>query len=126
NDIGTADATAAACEELASDLVFGYEQIIRRSHAAGLLVYGATLTPLAGNDPYDDADGHRRGARHQVNQWIRGSGRFDAVLDFDQAVRDPRDPERLAEAFDAGDHLHLNPAGYAALANAVPADLFRG
>jgi lysophospholipase L1-like esterase len=126
NDIGTADATAAACKELVSDLIFGYEQIITRARAAGLLVYGATLTPLAGNDPYDDAGGHRRGAREQVNTWIRGSGRFDAVLDFDHAVRDPRDPERLAEAFDTGDHLHLNPAGYAALADAVPADLFRG
>jgi lysophospholipase L1-like esterase len=126
NDIGTADATGAACKELVSDLIFGYEQIITRAHAAGLLVYGATLTPLAGNDSYDDAGGHRRGARQQVNHWIRGSGRLDAVLDFDQAVRDPRDPERLAEAFDTGDHLHLNPAGYAALADAVPADLFGG
>jgi lysophospholipase L1-like esterase len=125
NDIGTADATAAACKELVSDLIFGYEQIITRARAAGLLVYGATLTPLAGNDPYDDAAGHRRGAREQVNAWIRTSGQFDAVLDFDQAVRDPRDPERLAEAFDTGDHLHLNPAGYAALAATVPAGLFQ-
>jgi lysophospholipase L1-like esterase len=59
-----------------------------------------------------------------VNAWIRDSGRFDAVIDFDAAARDPRDPRRLRPAFDCGDHLHLNPAGYRALADAVPLDLF--
>jgi lysophospholipase L1-like esterase len=125
NDIGTAEATAAACKELVSELIVGYEQIITRARTAGLLVYGATLTPFAGNDPYDDPDGHRRAAREQVNHWIRTSGRLDAVLDFDRAVRDPRNPDRLAVAFDTGDHLHLNPAGYAALADAVRVRLFQ-
>lgn len=60
-----------------------------------------------------------------MNEWIRTSGRFDAVVDFDQAVRDPENPRRLSPAYDVGDHLHLNPTGYQTLADAVPADLFK-
>jgi lysophospholipase L1-like esterase len=125
NDIGTRDATDAACEQVASDLVFAYEQIVTRAHAAGLLIYGATLTPFGGSEPYDDPGRHRQTAREWVNDWIRSSGRFDAVVDFDQAVRDPRCPRQLDLAFDVGDHLHLNPAGYAALARALPIGLFQ-
>jgi lysophospholipase L1-like esterase len=88
-------------------------------------VYGATLTPFGGNEGYDDPAGLREGARQRVNAWIRRSGRFDAVVDFDVAARDPAQPRRLAPAYDVGDHLHLNPAGYRALADAVPAALFR-
>jgi lysophospholipase L1-like esterase len=125
NDIGTRDATGTACEQAVPDLVFAYEQIVTRAHAAGLLVYGATLTPFGGSEPYDDPGGHRQAARERVNDWIRSSGRFDAVIDFDQAARDPRYPRQLNPAFDTGDHLHLNPAGYAALARALPIGLFR-
>lgn len=60
-----------------------------------------------------------------VNEWIRTGRRFDAVIDFDHAVRDPADPRRLLAAYDVGDHLHLNPAGYQALADSVPFGLFR-
>jgi lysophospholipase L1-like esterase len=60
-----------------------------------------------------------------VNRWIRTSARFDAVLDFDKAVRDPQDPSKLRAEYDVGDHLHLNPTGYRALADAVPAALLR-
>jgi lysophospholipase L1-like esterase len=59
-----------------------------------------------------------------VNEWIRSSRQFDALLDFDRAVRDPQDPARILPAYDVGDHLHLNPAGYGALAAAVPSRLF--
>jgi lysophospholipase L1-like esterase len=59
-----------------------------------------------------------------VNAWIRGGGAFAGVIDFDEAVRDPADPRRLAAAHDTGDHLHLTPTGYAALAAAVPPGLF--
>jgi lysophospholipase L1-like esterase len=76
-----------------------------------------------GNADYDDPDGVREATRRAVNDWIRAGGGFDATLDFDWAVRDPADPGRLRPA--VGDHLHLNPAGYAALADAVPASLFR-
>ncbi|GIH49769.1 Lysophospholipase L1 [Microbispora rosea] len=125
NDIGTAEASPAAQKQVADDLIFAYDQIVTRAHARDIRVYGATLTPFGGNDSYDDPQGCREGARQAVNQWIRAAGRFDAVIDFDRAARDPAEPRRLLAAYDVGDHLHLNPAGYQALADAVPAHLFR-
>lgn len=124
NDIGTAEATPAAQKQVTDDLIAAYEQIIVRAHAQGIRVYGATLTPFGGNRMYDDPNGYREAARQAVNAWIRTSRRFDAVIDFDRAARDPGEPRRLLPAFDTGDHLHLNPAGYKALADAVPASLF--
>lgn len=125
NDIGTAEATPAAQKETADRLIAAYEQIIVRAHAQGIRVYGGTLTPFGGNDMYDDENGHREGARQTVNRWIRTSRRFDGVIDLDRAARDPADPRRLHPAYDTGDGLHLNPAGYKALADVVPASLFQ-
>jgi lysophospholipase L1-like esterase len=125
NDIGTAEATPQAQKEVADRLIAAYDQIIVCAHAQGIRVYGATLTPFGGNTMYDDPDGYREGARNIVNTWIRTGHRFDAVIDFDRAARDPSDPGRLLPAYDVGDHLHLNPTGYKALADAVPAALFR-
>jgi lysophospholipase L1-like esterase len=88
-------------------------------------VYGATLLPFGGNADYDDADGRRESARQIVNAWIRTSHRFDSVVDFDLVTRDPAYPRQLLATIDGGDHLHLNPAGYQVLADAVPASLFR-
>jgi lysophospholipase L1-like esterase len=124
NDIGTADATVDAQRVVAQDLIDAYDQIIVRAHAQDIRVYGATLTPFGGNQGYDDAAGLREGARRAVNEWIRHARRFDAVLDFDAAARDPAAPRQLSPAYDVGDHLHLNPTGYGALAAAVPARLF--
>jgi lysophospholipase L1-like esterase len=124
NDIGAADAADAEQRQVAADLCAAYERIAAEAHAAGMGVYGATLTPFGGSEPYDDPAGHREAARQAVNAWIRAGHAFDAVLDFDQAVRDPRSPRRLSAAVHSGDHLHLNPAGYRALANAVPAGSF--
>jgi len=59
-----------------------------------------------------------------VNAWIRTSGRFDAVIDLDAAVRDPVTPANLAAAYDSSDHLHLNPAGYQKMADAIDLTLF--
>ncbi|TDD78987.1 SGNH/GDSL hydrolase family protein [Actinomadura darangshiensis] len=125
NDIGTAAATPAAQKQVADDLIAAYDQMVVRAHALGIRVYGATLTPFGGNTMYDDPDGYREGARQAVNEWIRAGHRFDAVIDFDRAARDPADPRRLRPSLDVGDHLHLNPAGYKALADAVPSALFR-
>ncbi len=125
NDIGTAPATEPAQKQVADDLIAGYEQIIVRARAQGLKVYGATLLPFGGNEGYDDPTGHREAARQWVNNWIRTSGEFDAVVDFDRATRDPANPRQLLPAYDVGDHLHLNPTGYRALADAVPAGLLR-
>jgi lysophospholipase L1-like esterase len=123
NDIGTADATDAAQKQVADELIAAYQQIVTRAHAAGIRVYGATITPLGGSD-YDDPRGLREATRRAVNTWIRAGGRFDAVVDFDAAVRDPAHLLRLLPAYDVGDHLHMNRHGYKALADAVPAGLF--
>lgn len=125
NDIGTAEATPRAQQRVAEDLIAAYEQIIVRAHAHDIRVYGATLLPFGGHEEYDDAAGLRESARQTVNGWIRTSGRFDAVIDFDRAVRDPADPRRLRPSCDVGDHLHLNPEGYRTLGDAVPLWLFR-
>jgi lysophospholipase L1-like esterase len=118
NDIGTAAPAAAA--EAAAALIDAYDQIITRAHAQDIRVYGATITPFGGNTAYDTPE--REAARQQVNTWIRGH--FDAVLDFDGVARDPAAPGRLLPAYDVGDHLHLNPAGYRALGSSVPLGLF--
>ncbi|QFY13527.1 SGNH/GDSL hydrolase family protein [Nonomuraea phyllanthi] len=122
NDLGTAEATEDAQKKVADDLIAAYDQIITRAHAQHIQVYGATLTPFGGSF-YDDDQGHREAARQAVNEWIRDGGGFDAVIDFDRAARDPGDPRRLVAAYDVGDHLHLSPAGYRALADAFPARL---
>ncbi|ALC18832.1 SGNH/GDSL hydrolase family protein [Streptomyces pristinaespiralis] len=125
NDIGTAAAGPAAQKEVVDELTAAYRQIVTRAHAQGIRVYGATLTPFGGNAGYDDPEGLREASRQAVNHWIRTSGRFDGVIDFDKVARDPDSPRQLLPAFDVGDHLHLNPTGYQALADAVPVSLFR-
>ncbi|MGW7265876.1 SGNH/GDSL hydrolase family protein [Streptomyces sp. NPDC054842] len=123
NDIGTAGTSKADAQQITAQLIGAYRQIIARAHAQGIRVYGATLTPFGGN-VYDAPEGVRESARQAVNRWIRTSGRFDAVIDFDLAVGDPQDRDRLLPAYDTGDHLHLNPAGYKALSDSVPAAIF--
>lgn len=124
NDIGTAAASSTAQQQVVDELIAAYQQIMLRAHSHGIRVYGATLLPFGGHADYDDQSGHREAARQAVNQWIRTSGRFDGVIDFDRTVRDPAEPRRLLPAYDVDDHLHLNPAGYQALADAVPVTLF--
>jgi lysophospholipase L1-like esterase len=124
NDIGTAAATPEAQKQVADDLIGAFNQIIRRAHTQGIWVYGATITPFGGNTGYDDPAGIREATRQTVNEWIRTSGRFDAVVDFDKVARDPANPRQLLPAYDVGDHLHFNPTGYQALADSVPAGLF--
>ncbi len=123
NDLGTAEATAEAQDQVAADLIAAYEQIITRAHAQNILVYEATLLPFQGSS-YCDEQGFREAARQKVNHWIRASGRFDGVIDIDKAVRDPANPRYLLPLYDTGDHLHLNPEGYRTLANAVPIHFF--
>lgn len=105
----------------AQQIIAGYQQIIARVHASGALIFGATLLPFKGAGYYTEAGEAKRQA---VNSWIRTSGEFDGVLDFDRATRDPGDPLRLQPLFDSGDHLHPSDAGYQAMANAIDLRLF--
>lgn len=125
NDIGFPGAFGLANEAVtADDIIAGYRQIIGRAHAKNLLIYGATLTPFEGTvfPGYYSVAGEAK--REAVNTWIRTSGAFDAVIDFDRAVRDPSHPTRMRPAFDSGDHLHPNDTGYQAMANAIDLHLF--
>jgi lysophospholipase L1-like esterase len=103
-------------------IIAGYEHLIAASHAAGLKIFGATLTPFQGSGYYSAAE---EAEREAINHWIRTSGAFDGVIDFDQALRDPTDPLRLLPAFDSGDYLHPNDLGYQAMADAINVALFR-
>ena len=107
----------------AADVIAAYRQLIVRAHDSGLVIYASTLLPYEGNiyPGYYTPEGEMK--RQTVNAWIRSSHEFDAVIDFDQVVRDPGHPTRLLPAFDSGDHLHPNDAGYAAMANAVDLEL---
>ncbi len=125
NDIawnGTAFAPADPAAR-AEDLIAGYRQLIARAHTRGVRIVGATLTPFEGalqDTPmrgYFDADKER--VRQAVNAWIRDSGEFDAVLDFDAVTRDPSHPARFLPAYDSGDHLHPGDAGYQAMADSI-------
>jgi len=108
----------------AEDLIAGHRQLIARAHAQGLRIYGSTLTPFQGSFPgyYSPENDAKRQA---LNTWIRTSGAYDAVIDFDAAVRDPMQPLRLLPRYAATDNLHLSDAGYEAMAHAVDLGLFR-
>ena len=106
------------------DLIMGFRQIIDRAHQHGIRVFGGTLTPYEGADYYSD-DGEA--TRQEVNRWIRTSGSFDGIIDFDAAVRDPNHPAKFLDRYDSGDHLHPSAAGYQAMGDAVNlADLREG
>ncbi|HJW45323.1 MAG TPA: GDSL-type esterase/lipase family protein, partial [Lysobacter sp.] len=100
-------------------------QIIDRAHAMGFKVYGGTLTPFQAFMPglYYTDEGEEQ--RQVVNQWIRTGKAYDAVIDFDKAIRDPNHPARILPAYDSGDNLHPNDAGYKAMADAINLQLFK-
>ena len=123
NDIGhTAQPRDPSDVITTPELIFALSQIVARAHAHGIKVYGATLTPYIGAK-YASAAGEQM--REAENEWIRSSGVFDGVIDFDKITRDPNNPKMFAPAYDSGDHLHPNDAGYAAMGNAIDLSLFR-
>ncbi|GGA06626.1 SGNH/GDSL hydrolase family protein [Dyella caseinilytica] len=126
NDIGGASQPATPKDDVsANQIIDGMKTLIARAHAKGIKVYGATLTPFARAEwPYYTSEGESK--RQAVNAWIRNSGAFDAVIDFDKVTRDPAHPGRFLPAYDSGDDLHPNDAGYKAMANAIDLKLFAG
>jgi lysophospholipase L1-like esterase len=111
NDIGFSGIPGFTDQAVsAGDIIAGLTQIIERAHAKGLKIFGCTLTPFEGTFPgYYTPEGEIK--REAVNEWIRTSGAYDAVIDFEAAVRDPSHPTRMLPAYDSGDHLHPNDAG---------------
>jgi lysophospholipase L1-like esterase len=125
NDLGRLhrgqNETPASRAVLVAALESGWRDLVQRAHKQGVCLIAGTLTPYGASTlykprPENEAD------RQEINGWIRTSGLFDGVADFDAAVRDPSAPDQLQSAFDSGDHLHLSPAGYRAMAGAVPLD----
>lgn len=105
----------------ADKIIAALQEVINATHKEGLEIYGSTLTPFKGSGKYTEKGEE---TRQKVNNWIRTSGEFDEIIDFDKALRDPYDPERYLPAYDAGDHLHPNDAGYKKMAEAVDLSMF--
>jgi lysophospholipase L1-like esterase len=124
NDIGfSALSNLPASEKVtAAEIIAGYRMLIGRAHLHNLAIIGGTLTPFEGVNTYTAAGEQMR---QDVNRWIRDSGEFDAVVDFDKATRDPAAPTKLRAAYDSGDHIHPNDAGNQAMADAIDLALFR-
>ena len=122
NDIGQGTVSTLASDGVsADDVIGGLRQIIERAHTHGIVVIGCTLTPFEGARYYSEKG---EAIRTAVNTWIRTGGAFDAVVDFDAAVRDPNNPKRFRAGFNNGDNLHPNDTGYKAMADAVDLSIF--
>ncbi|KAJ7029215.1 putative extracellular GDSL-like lipase/acylhydrolase [Mycena alexandri] len=128
NDIGVEDATPEAQQIIGDRVIAAFQQIAIRVHAAGIPLFAATITPfnapanVSAIQPYSSPV--REVTRQRVNKFIRTSGTFDAVIDFDKVVADPAIPSQLSPTFNSGDFLHPNVAGYTAMAAAFPLSLF--
>ena len=124
NDIGLGSLPGAPATEAptADDLIAAHKQIIERAHMHGIKVIGATLTPYVGAAYATD---HGEVLREAVNEWIRTSNAYDAVIDFDTAVQDPANPKQIRPSYNIRDHLHPNDEGYKAMAAAVDLKVFK-
>lgn len=123
NDIGMPGFAGPSEAVTADELIDGLESLADEASAQGVQAYVGTIMPFeAAFPPYYSAEGEE--IRQAVNAWIRGNEVYDGVIDFEAAVRDPEHPTRLLAAFDSGDHLHPNDAGYQAMADAVPLSIF--
>jgi lysophospholipase L1-like esterase len=120
NDIGTCK-EACDLDGTANAVIAAYQQVIVRAHSHGIRVYGATIMPFGGSF-YASPEAER--ARQTVNSWIRTSGRFDAVIDFDALTHDPQSPSNLLSGVDSGDHLHPADAGYKTMGDSIDLKLF--
>jgi lysophospholipase L1-like esterase len=119
NDIGN-NAGPNGAPLTVQDLTDGYRNLIAQAHAAGVRIIGATMLPDLGNGYYSAS---AEAIRQAANDWIRTSGAFDGVVDFDKVMQDPSNPAALNPSYDSGDHLHPNAAGMQAMANAVDLQL---
>ncbi|EMD63857.1 hypothetical protein COCSADRAFT_172101 [Bipolaris sorokiniana ND90Pr] len=127
NDIGSAPPTPDVQNQIYTSLIQAYKQMVSLIHAHGIPVFGATITPFSApsnftGQPYSNPE--REKTRQRINEFIRTSGVFDAVVDFDKFLADPKIPSQLAPQYDSGDYLHPGPVGYAHLAEQFPVEIF--
>ena len=127
NDIGVAGTDVASQQLIGDQLIQAYKQIVARVHTFGIPIFAATITPFSAPanvtiQPYSNPE--REKTRQRINTFIKTSGLFDAVIDFDAIVRDPKIPSQLNPNFNSGDFLHPNDAGYSAIAKAFPLSIF--
>ena len=124
NDITGARLLAAPADRVTIEQIeAGMRQLAERARTRGVKIWAGTLLPFAGTKRFWSEEAERD--RLALNAWIRTSGVFDAVVDFDAALRDPADATRLNPAYDSGDHLHPNDAGYRVMAQQVDVRLLR-
>lgn len=122
-DIGINDIMELPRQADPNTIVAGLREITQEAHAHGVRVVGATLSPFAGQPDWTP---RLNVVREEVNAVIRGGHVFDAYVDFDHALRDPYQPDRLLPRYDSGDHLHPDDAGYRAMADAIPLSVLTG
>ncbi|MEQ1691530.1 MAG: SGNH/GDSL hydrolase family protein [Gemmatimonas sp.] len=123
NDISRGTGTRDPRDDVsAAELIAAHAQLVQRAHERGLVILGGTLTPVGGMNGLTPEHIAKRDA---LNAWIRTSGVYDGVIDFDRITRDPADTSRFLPAYDSGDHLHPNDAGYRAMGDAIHLGLFR-
>ncbi|KAI0086384.1 SGNH hydrolase [Irpex rosettiformis] len=126
NDIGTAPTDPTSQQVVGDRLIQAFKQIVVRVHELGIPIFAATITPFGAPNsaiqPYSNPE--REKTRQRINDFIKTSGWFDHVIDFDAIVRDPSNPTQLNPEFNSGDFLHPNVAGYTAIANAFPLEIF--
>lgn len=129
NDLGvlTRDKPASTDQhhQMVASILAAYRQMIERAHEHEIKMIGATIMPY-GASGYYHPDAANEADREAINSWIRSAGHFDAVIDFDALMRDPKQPSRLRKEYDLGDGLHPSAAGYQAMGEAVPLSLFNG
>ena len=122
NDFGMAWRDHDPQPPTSADLIAGYRQMIARAHAGGLKIRLATILPFKDANYWSEQG---ETTRQAVNAWIRTGGEADGVIDFDAVMRDPAEPLKLAAAYDSGDHLHPNDAGFRAMADAIDLTPYR-
>ena len=126
NDLGHPGSSAPESETVsAEDLIAGLKQMIERAHEHGLKIFGATLTPFEGTPFPGYFTAEKEAKRKALNEWIRTGRGFDGVIDFEKAIRDPKNPDRMLTEYDGGDHLHPGDAGYKAMGEAIELSWFK-
>ena len=126
NDLRNSPSDNAALVVTADEVISGYKQMILRAHSAGIKIYGGTLIPWwQGIFTGDNWTLVKWQKREDINKWIRTSGAFDAVIDFDKCLADPSDPKNMLPIYDSGDHLHASDLGYNQMGKCIDLSLFK-